>query len=109
MATEMRIHVTFRGRQWNCHIGDTLIVLAPFANQALTNDNSADVGESMVVCGKRKVPQEGENISKLRCEETKGRARVWWAFFCEHTYRQLCKLDAAPNKHALRKAAAARR
>ena len=36
MATEMSIPVTFRGRQWKCHIGDTLMVLAPLANYALT-------------------------------------------------------------------------
>ena len=101
---------------------------------ASSNLNSSEddiVGESMVVCGKRKVaiplghsnskkakhqegiesedeededssdseeedsseleedtkssldnvmPQEGHTISKLGCEETKGRARVWGAF-----------------------------
>ena len=36
MVTEMNIPVTFRGRQWNCHVGDTLMVLAPFANHAPT-------------------------------------------------------------------------
>ena len=36
MATEMTIPLTFRGRQWNSHIGDTLMVLTPFANHALT-------------------------------------------------------------------------
>ena len=36
MATEMNIPLTFRDCQWNCHIGDTLMVLAPFANHALT-------------------------------------------------------------------------
>ena len=114
------------------------------------NSNSEDVGESMVVCGKKKVamphsntkkikhregseseeeeeditdpeeedsseleegtsldmPQEGLKISKLRCEEAKGRARVWWAFFCEPEYMRWCKPDAAPKPdvHALRKA-----
>ena len=29
------------------------------------------------------MPQTGHEISKLKCEETKGRARAWWAFFCE--------------------------
>ena len=71
------------------------------------SNNSADVGESMVVCGKRKVPQEGQTNSKLRCEETNGRAHVWWAFLCEVKYRQWCKLDAVPSEHALRKAVAA--
>ena len=34
---------------------------------------------------------------------------MWWGFFCELevTYRQWCKLDAAPSDHALRKAVAA--
>ena len=36
MATAMNIPLTFRGRQWNCKIGDTLMALAPFANHALT-------------------------------------------------------------------------
>ena len=77
--------------------------------EAVSN-NSEDMGESMVVCGKRKVAMpEGHNKSKLRCEETncKGRARVWWAFFCEHKYRQWCKLDAAPIEHVLRNTVAA--
>ena len=49
------------------------------------------------------MPQTGHKISRLKCEETKGRARAWWAFFCEPEYRQWCKLDAAPNERALRK------
>ena len=32
---------------------------------------------------------------------------MWCAFFCEVTYRQWCKLDAALSDHALRKAVAA--
>ena len=36
MATEMSVPVTFRGRQWNCHIGDTIRVFAPFVNHTLT-------------------------------------------------------------------------
>ena len=53
------------------------------------------------------MPQTGHKISKLKCEETKGRARAWWAFFCEPEYRQWCKLDATPNESALRKAVTA--
>ena len=49
------------------------------------------------------MPREGHNISKLKGEETKGRASAWWAFFCEPEDRQWCKLDAAPNERALRK------
>ena len=47
------------------------------------------------------MPQEGHKHSKLKCEETKGRASAWWAFFGEPEYRQWCKLDAAPNECAL--------
>ena len=36
METAMSIPLTLRGRQWKCHIGDKLMVLAPFANHALT-------------------------------------------------------------------------
>ena len=43
MGTEMRIPLTLRGRQWKCHIGDKLMVLAPFANHALTTMMNCDV------------------------------------------------------------------
>ena len=36
MATEVNIPLTVRGRKWNYQISDTLMVLAPFANHALT-------------------------------------------------------------------------
>jgi len=49
------------------------------------------------------MPQTGHKISKLKCEETKGRARVWWAFFCEPEYRQWCKLSRCCTKRACAK------